>query len=132
VIFVDTGAWYARYVVEDVDHSAAVQWFATSPDVLLTTDYVVDELLTLLKTRGYSNIAFAVGGKLLSGDVCRLEYVHPADIQKAWTIFSQYRDKGWSFTDCTSRAVIERLEIATACAFDVHFRQFGNLTIVPN
>lgn len=131
MIFVDTGAWYARYVAEDVDHPAAVAWFAAAPARLITTDYVVDELLTLLKTRGYANIAFSVGADLLAGQACQFVYVQPADIQKAWVIFSTYRDKGWSFTDCTSRVLIERLEIRTACAFDDHFRQFGSVTVVP-
>ena len=41
------------------------------------------------------------------------------------------RDKEWSFTDCVSRAVIERLGITTAVAFDEHFRQFGTVIVVP-
>jgi predicted nucleic acid-binding protein len=31
----------------------------------------------------------------------------------------------WSFTDCVSYAIIERLQIKQAAAFDVHFGQFG-------
>lgn len=34
-------------------------------------------------------------------------------------------DKGWSFTDCVSYAVIERLRIKKAFAFDRHFRQLA-------
>jgi predicted nucleic acid-binding protein len=131
VIFVDTGAWYARYVVDDVDHASAVAWFAKVPGRLITTDYVVDELLTLLKVRGYPEIAFAVGKPLLTGVSCRLELIQPADIEQAWIVFSRFRDKAWSFTDCVRRVVIERLAIKTACAFDEHFRQFGNLIVVP-
>lgn len=85
MIFVDTGAWYARYVAEDVDHKAAVEWFSNVPDRLITTDYVVDELLTLLKVRGYPEIAFSVGEALLSGVGCKLEFVQPRDIERAWT-----------------------------------------------
>jgi hypothetical protein len=131
VIFVDTGAWFARYVANDVDHSAAVSWFANAPDRLLTTDYVIDELLTLLKQRGHAEIAFAVGAPLISGAACQLEYIQPSDLQRAWIAFSHSRDKGWSFTDCTSRVVMERFDINVACAFDKHFREFGNVTIVP-
>lgn len=131
MIFVDTGAWFARYVADDVDHGTALQWFLSVPDRLVTTDYVVDELLTLLKVRGYSEIAYSVGMPLVSGVACQLEYVQPADVHRAWIAFSAYRDKAWSFTDCVSRAVIERLGISTACTFDNHFRQFGNLTVVP-
>jgi hypothetical protein len=131
VIFVDTGAWFARYVADDVDHVSAVEWFESVPDLLLTTDYVVDELLTLLKTRGNAEIAFTVGAVFLAGSACRLEYVQTVDVARAWITFSTHRDKGWSFTDCVSRAVIERLGVKTACAFDEHFREFGDLTVVP-
>lgn len=131
MIFVDTGAWYARYIADDIDHAAALAWFANPPDRLLTTDYVLDELLTLLKQRGYADIAFAAGAPLISGAACQIEYVEPADIERAWIVFSTFRDKGWSFTDCTSRVVMERLKINTACTFDQHFREFGDFTIVP-
>lgn len=131
MIFVDTGAWFARYVTHDVDHAAAVAWFANPSDRIVTTDYVVDELLTLLKQRGHANIAFTVGASLIAGAACHLEHVQPADIERAWITFSTFRDKGWSFTDCTGRAVMERLQIKTACTFDHHFREFGNLTLVP-
>ncbi len=131
MIFVDTGAWFARYVADDVDHKAAVDWFANVPDRLVKTDYVVDELLTLLKVRGHSEIAFAVGTPLVSGVTCELEFINPSDVHRAWIVFSTYRDKGWSFTDCVSRVVIERMGITAACAFDDHFRQFGNLNVVP-
>ena len=131
MIFVDTGAWYARYVVEDIDHPAAVAWFNAPPDRLLTTDYVIDELLTLLKMRGYPEIAYTIGAPLIAGEVCKLQHVEPKDVMRAWVVFSTFRDKGWSFTDCVSRAVIERLNIKTVCAFDEHFRQFGNVSVVP-
>ena len=118
MIFVDTGGWYARYVTSDPDHAAAKAWFAHVPDRLVTTDYVIDELLTLLKVRGHADIAYAIGADLIAGSVGQLEYASPPDIERAWIIFSTFRDKDWSFTDCVSRVVIERLGIKTACAFD--------------
>ena len=45
-IFVDTGAWFARFVPSDRDHIAAREWFEQNSDPLVTTDYVIDELLT--------------------------------------------------------------------------------------
>jgi len=44
------------------------------------------------------------------------------DIALAWEIFSRFDDKDWSFTDCTSKVIIERLGIQQAFAFDNHFR----------
>jgi len=56
MIFVDTGAWYASLVPTDPDHTKAVQWLAGNDSPLLTTDYVIDETLTLLRAR---TVAFA-------------------------------------------------------------------------
>jgi predicted nucleic acid-binding protein len=53
------------------------------------------------------------------------------DIREAWSIFLRYSDKEWSFTDCTSKVVIEKLQITTAFAFDHHFRRFGTVQVVP-
>jgi predicted nucleic acid-binding protein len=58
-------------------------------------------------------------------------YLSADDLESAWQFFRRYQDKDWSFTDCTSKAVLERLGIATAFAFDQHFRQFGSVTVVP-
>jgi predicted nucleic acid-binding protein len=45
-------------------------------------------------------------------------------------MFRQYEDKGFSFTDCTSFALMERLDINTVFAFDDHFVQYGTFVIV--
>lgn len=130
-VFVDTGAWFARFVPTDPDHPAAKVWLDRNTQPLITTDYVVDELLTLLKVRGEYPRALEIGPALFDGKVCDLEWVTPADVAEAWRVFSTYQDKGWSFTDCVSRVVMRRLGIATALAFDKHFREFGTVTVVP-
>ena len=52
MIFVDTSAWFASVVPSDTDHKTASTWVAQNTQPLLTTDYVVDETLTLLRSRG--------------------------------------------------------------------------------
>jgi predicted nucleic acid-binding protein len=131
MIFVDTGAWFASFVPNDPDHRAADVWLSQNTTPLVTTDYVLDELLTLLKRRGEFQRAVRIGEQILCGRIARLELVTAADLETAWEVFRQYDDKAWSFTDCTSRTVIQRLSIATAFAFDEHFRQFGNVAVVP-
>jgi uncharacterized protein len=130
-IFVDTGAWFARFVPSDCDHTAAREWFEQNTHPILTTDYIVDELLTVLKVRGENQRALEVGPSLFNGDVCDLQWVTHADVRDAWQVFTTYRDKKWSFTDCVSRVVMERLCITTAVAFDEDFRQFGTVIVVP-
>jgi predicted nucleic acid-binding protein len=131
VIFVDTGAWFAHLVPSDPDHRSARDWFDQNTLPLVTTDYVVDELLTLLKMRGEYLRALESGSLLLHGEVCDLEWVSRTDVESAWVVFSTFRDKQWSFTDCVSKVVMERLRIDTAISFDVHFRQFGTVSVVP-
>ena len=132
MIFVDTGAWFATFVPNDPDHVAAIGWFDRNSEPLVTTDYVVDELLTLLKIRREYGRAIRLGEDLLDEKMAQLEWVLPIDVRTAWLTFSQFRDKGWSFTDCVSKAVMERLNIQTAFAFDEHFRQFGSVSVAPS
>jgi predicted nucleic acid-binding protein len=40
-------------------------------------------------------------------------------------MFTQRAAAGWSFTDCTSKVVIDELQLNAAVALDEHFRQFG-------
>ena len=131
MIFVDTGAWFATFVPNDPDHAAADTWLGANVEPLVTTDYVVDELLTLLKIRGEFQRAMRIGASLFAGEIARIEWIMPDDVRQAWAIFQRYNDKDWSFTDCVSRVIMERLGIRTAFAFDDDFRQFGTMTVVP-
>jgi predicted nucleic acid-binding protein len=54
-----------------------------------------------------------------------------ADVEQAWVVFDRYRDKDWSFTDCVSFVMMQRLGITKAFAFDDDFRQFGTVTVSP-
>ena len=131
MIFVDTGAWYGSAVPDDQDYHSARQWLRGNSEPLATTDYIIDELLTLLKKRGYPTLALDMGRMLFGGELAEIILITEEDIQTAWHIFCKFRDKGWSFTDCTSKSVIERLGIKTAFSFDQHFRQFGSVSVVP-
>lgn len=61
MIFVDTGIWYAAFVPSDPDHAAAVSWFRSNTSPLFTTDYILDELFTLLLVRREIPIAMKIG-----------------------------------------------------------------------
>jgi uncharacterized protein len=97
---------------------------------LITSNYVLDEIVTLLKTRIGPSIAISFGQKLWDQKVSGLVRLTEEDEAKAWRIFRQYKDKGFSFTDCTSFALMERLDIDTVFAFDDHFVQYGKFVIL--
>ncbi len=131
-VYVDTGAWFAYFVRRDPDHASAVAWMQQNRQPLVTTEYVLDELLTLLKLRESHRVATAAGDVLWTEQVARLESIGPEDLANAWAVFRKFDDKDWSFTDCTSKVVINRLGISEAFAFDHHFDQFGTVSRVPN
>jgi predicted nucleic acid-binding protein len=131
MIFVDSGAWFAAAVLPDRRHAEARRWLEQNTEPLLTTDYIVDETLTLLRARGEPKRALTVGGQFFLGELATIYHVTEDDIRAAWDVFRRYADKEWSFTDCTSKVVMDRLQITTAFAFDKHFHQFGGIIVVP-
>ena len=131
MIFVDTSAWFAAFVPNDRHYADADAWLEQNAEPLVTTDYVLDELLTLLSCRGEHQRAAWLGDEILGERIAQFEWVTSADVDAAWNLFRGLHEPGWSFTDCTSRVVIERLSIATVFAFKEHFRQLENVTVVP-
>jgi predicted nucleic acid-binding protein len=131
MIFVDTSAWFALLVPTDPDHTAAKEWLRQSTQPLATTDYVLDELLTLLVYRGEGDRIAAVADSFFTQKVASIQWTTEEVVQESLLTLQRFRDKRWSFTDCVSRTVMQRMGIETAFAFDEHFTQFGTVTVVP-
>jgi uncharacterized protein len=135
VIFVDTGAWFAVAVANDPDHEASMRWLRRNREPLVTTDYVLAETATLIRmrdktTRGH-RLAVRVASSILDQQAAILQNVTAADLQKALRIFRDYSDHLFSFVDCTSFAVMERLGVSRAFAFDSHFDEYGGIVRMP-
>lgn len=127
-LFVDTSGWMACADAGDPDHQAACtvrdEWLETEGP-LVTTDYVVDETLTLLRFRLGLHAA-EQWWELISGSPrVRQERVDSDCTDRARGIFFRYRDKDFSFTDCTSFAFMREMRVRKALATDRHFRQAG-------
>jgi len=131
--FVDTSGWCAIYVRSDYYHSQAVafwQKIASTTGTLYTSDYIMDETLTLLRMRVGHSAAVDFGRLVLSSNVVKIITVSTARWQRAWELFQKYEDKDFSFTDCTSFVIMQELNLRDALAFDHHFRQMG-FTLLP-
>jgi predicted nucleic acid-binding protein len=91
----------------------------------------LDESYTLLLYNiGYARtVAFKRTIDLMrAGGILVVVHVSEALEQAAWPVCERFnQDKGWSFTDCTSKAVMDHLGIGQAFAFDHHFDQMGFL-----
>lgn len=130
MIFVDTGAWFARFVPDDPDHQRILDWFAANSEPLVTTDYCVDETLTLLIVRKRPKLAVVAAKQFFEEVLARLHFLSRAQLERAAILFQQRASAGWSFTDCTSKVAIDDLDITAAVALDRHVAQFG-VSILP-
>ena len=121
-LFVDTGAWYALVDRKDPDHDAAALFFSNNKISLVTSNFIFDETVTLLRSRLGWGVASAFGKKLKDSVFVSLAAIKDADEEKAWEIFLKFKDKDFSYTDCTSFALMQRLGIDAAFSFDSHFK----------
>lgn len=121
-IFVDTGAWYAMVDEKDPDHVSAKSFYFKNEAPLLTTNFIFDETITLIMSRLGWKTACEFGEKLKKSSFASIVYVTDSDEEKAWNTFLKYKDAGYSYTDCTSFALMERLKVEAAFTFDRHFK----------
>ena len=131
MIFVDTSGWFAGIVPSDQDYEIARNWFLQNREPLFTTDYVVDETLTLFKARGEKTRSLQIAKAFVGSELARIYFLTEDDILQTLEVFQNFSDKDWSFTDCSSKYICEKLGITHAFSFDKHFRQFGSVIVVP-
>jgi predicted nucleic acid-binding protein len=127
-VFADTGAWCALYDRSDVHHaraSAFLQEIKRQKIQLITSDYVFDESLTLLRFRAGHREAVGFGRWMQQSPLVKVINVDEKIWQAAWDVFVRYDDKHFSFTDCTSFAIMRQLGLLNAFAFDHNFEQAG-------
>ena len=130
MIFVDISVWFARFVPKGLNHIRTTTWLDENSEVLTTSDYCVDEVLTLLSVRERPSLAVEAGREFFDETLARLHYLSTTQIQRAWILFQQRAAAGGSFTDCTSKVLIDDLGITSAASFDRHFEHFG-VQILP-
>jgi len=134
MIFIDTSAFLAIENRRDAYHKQALAYRDTilqSGLGLITTDYVLDESYTIIRLRAGHAVAVQFGEDIRASRIIQIEYMTSELLEEAWRIFESFADKEFSFTDCTSFALMEYLHIETAFTFDDHFRQYGKFIVRP-
>lgn len=129
-LFVDTSAWFAYANRKDPEHSAVRKVFRESEGRITTSNFIFDETISLCRYRLGHAAAATVGAVLLDADAVDLIRVTPEDEHAAWTLLCRCADQRYSFTDCSSFALMRRLRIDTVLALDDDFRIEG-LQVVP-
>jgi len=121
-IMVDTGAWYALADTSDTYHQRAKAFYQQIAGniSMLTTDAILVEIWFLLTSRLGRTAALTFWDTLRKTDIkiiCLTEF----DLEAAWHTVNTYTDQSFSFTDCTTFSVMERLGVFDVFTFDHHF-----------
>jgi len=127
-VFVDTSAFIALLDPRDDCHAQAVhveQSLSGQAARLVTTNFVLDETYTGLRGKIQHSAILRFRDSVRQSQRLKVVRITEAVEDQAWEIFARYDDKDFSFTDCTSFAVMRQLGITTALTFDDHFEQFG-------
>ncbi|MEO6294495.1 MAG: PIN domain-containing protein [Candidatus Limnocylindria bacterium] len=126
MIFVDTSFWVALRNRRDGHHADARTLFrmnATTP--LISTNHVRGETWTFLRRRaGHASAAQFLD---FSEEAVRLhvEHVDEATEEEAIGWLRRHDEREYSFVDATSFAMMRRLDVGEAFAFDGDFAAAG-------
>lgn len=128
-VFVDTSAWFSLLDKDSENHQTAVQYLKETMAPFITSDYILDETLTLIRSAISHKAAIEFWDNINKSHWATILDISPRDKEQAIGIFRKYNDKDFSFTDCTSFALMQRIGIKDAFSFDKHFRQIGFNTL---
>jgi len=133
-IFVDTSGFVALADKRDQHHVRAKRFFrvlARTHKPLVTSTYVADEVTTLVRMHIGHGVAVEVGNAILGSRWCRMLDVDEEMRSSAWTLFTRYKDQEFSFTDCTSFAIMRALGLDEAFTFDRRDFAAAGFSVVP-
>jgi hypothetical protein len=131
--FVDTAGWMMLSDASDATHGDAKvfrdRWLERG-GIFVSTDFVLDETLTLLRIRLGLDAAERWWNQVDGSSRLVWEAIDASRAEKARRWFFRWRDKSFSFTDCTSFVVMKERRLRTALTSDRHFLQAG-FQVVP-
>jgi predicted nucleic acid-binding protein len=131
-IFVDTWGWLTLARETERSHrlvKALVRTRSRTPGRLVTTDFVLDEMVTRL----FAGVSFRLARRFTEGILraaadgfLTVERITPERFMRAIDLRMKFDDKpDISFTDLTSFVVMKELGITDVITADAHFRQVG-------
>lgn len=132
-VFVDTSAFKALFDFSDEFHSKAAKFLTKIKEAnsrMITSNFILDETYTLIRARMGKKASLQFRQDLITSiAILKVFRITIADEKMAWKYFIKLPGRGMSFTDCTSFALMKRLGIKKAFAFDEDFASAGFKTL---
>jgi len=124
-LLIDTSALIAVRNANDKNHDKAlvVMTKALKGEYgkLYISDYIFDEAVTIAYIRtGNKNFAIDLSRFSRARPIV-FRFLEPIDFERAWELYLQFKDKNFSFTDCTNIAIMDRHNIDTLFTYDSEF-----------
>ena len=133
MVFLDTSFIIAFYNKKDKNYKEARKIIKKSMEknnqtIFIYSDYIFDELITLLKAKHIdTNKIHQIGNLLLESKVLKIYFMDDDSFRQTWNLLKDYQDKEWSFTDASSFTLMENLNITYYLSFDRHFAQYPKI-----
>ena len=128
MIFIDTGAFLARYLSKDQYHSKAIGFWneiKKKRDACFTSNFILDETFTLLGRRAGYDFAAQRATSIYASKLLTILRPNRADEVKAIDFFQKFADQNVSFTDCITFVLLRKEKIKRVFSFDSHFQWAG-------
>ena len=133
-LFVDTSAFIALVDATDRNHRPARKCYLEiieSGNRLVSSNFVICETLNYLRTRISYRVSIEFRESVYKSNILEITPVSSEIEEADYKIFKKYKDKAFSFTDCTSFALMEREKIKKVFSLDHHFVQYGSFQMIP-
>ncbi len=128
-VFVDTSGWANAFIKTERYHTKAsilVERWQQNNQCVVTTNYVLSELIVLLGSRGqYRSTVLNNIETIRLADWVEIVHVDKSLDDKAWQLLADRLDKQWSLVDAVSFIVMQERNLTEALTADRHFEQAG-------
>lgn len=131
-LFIDTWGWLTLRDRKESRHQEVKDFysqFRSQKGIIYTSDYVLDETITLLFRRLSFKTAkgsLATIDKAIKEGYLQVEWVTPERFERAKGLRLKYQDKPKiSFTDLTSMVIMKELGFKKIMTGDEHFEYVG-------
>ena len=127
-LFIDTGAFYARYVAADEYHERAMKlWQKVQAEKIpcFTTNFVLSELISLFVYRSGTPSALKAAREIYASNAITIFSITSEIELKALEWMERFADQKFSMTDAASFAVMSEQNLKRAFTFDKHFTIAG-------